>query len=191
LDLRNTDLSSPRLSLKAFVPEDAKEVFGAVTPRLTRFMSFDPSPSLDAFARVWGAWLPQMAAGTDLFLVVRLRSTGEFLGVAGLHGIGNPEPETGIWIKESVHGSGYGWEAVATVVAWASRECGATAFLYPVVEENRPSRRLAESLGGTVVGARRLRKSAGLEHPEVIYRIPASQMFGEIDAVSDPNKTKA
>ena len=99
MDLRKTVLSSKRLSLKAFAPDDAAEIFAAVTPTLTRFMAFEPSPSLDAFASVWGAWLPQMAAGMELLLVVRSKSAGEFLGIAGLHGIGNPEPETGIWIK--------------------------------------------------------------------------------------------
>jgi hypothetical protein len=53
VNLRNTDLSSPRLSLKAFVAEDAREVFDAVTPSLTRFMSFEPSPSLDVLDRKW------------------------------------------------------------------------------------------------------------------------------------------
>jgi RimJ/RimL family protein N-acetyltransferase len=62
-------------------------------------------------------------------------------------------------------------EAIATLVAWASRECGAQTFLYPVVEENGPSRRLAESLGGVVVGTRRLVKAVGMEHAEVVYRI--------------------
>jgi RimJ/RimL family protein N-acetyltransferase len=173
LDLRQTALSSTRLSLTAFAPGDAAEVFAAVTPTLTRFMGFEPSPSLDAFADVWRAWLPQMAAGMELILVVRSRSTGGFLGVAGLHGIGNAEPEPGIWIKESAHRLGYGREAVAAVIAWAGRELGVQAFLYPVVEENRPSRRLAERLGGIVVGTRRLRKSTGIEYPEVVYRIPA------------------
>jgi RimJ/RimL family protein N-acetyltransferase len=171
VDLRKTGLASQRLSLTAFAPADAAEVFAAVTPTLTRFMAFEPSPSLAAFADIWKAWLPQMAAGTELFLVLRLKPSGEFLGIAGLHALDNPEPETGIWIKESAHGLGYGREAVATAIAWAARELGAQAFIYPVVEENGRSRRLAESLGGVVVGTRRLRKSA-IEYPEVVYRIP-------------------
>ncbi len=173
MDLRRTALASKRLSLAAFAPGDAPEIFDAVTPALTRFMAFDPSSSLAAFAGVWAAWLPQMAAGTELYLVLRLKSTGEFLGIAGLHGVGNSEPETGIWIRENAHGFGYGREALSTLTAWASRECGAQAFIYPVVEENGPSRSLAEGLGGVLVGTCRLRKSADIEHPEVVYRIPA------------------
>ena len=84
MDLRGTALSSTRLSLAAFTPDDAAEIFDAITPTLTRFMAFEPPGSLDAFAGVWRAWLPRMAAGTELYLVLRLRSAREFLGIAGL-----------------------------------------------------------------------------------------------------------
>ena len=97
----------------------------------------------------------------------------EFLGMAGLHNTSAAEPEMGIWIKESQHGYGYGQEAVAAVISFAARDLGKRAFVYPVVERNGSSRRLAESLGGSIVGSRLLRKADGVEHPEVVYRIPA------------------
>jgi RimJ/RimL family protein N-acetyltransferase len=172
-DLRSIALMSARLSLRSFTAADAPESFAASTPTLTRFMGWDPSPSLEAFAEVWREWLPQMASGTDLALVVRLKSTGEFLGMAGLHHIGCAEPEIGIWIKEAAHGSGYGREAVATAIAWASEPVGASGFIYPVAVQNKPSRRLAESLGGSHASVRELRKPSGVVLEEVIYRIPA------------------
>jgi RimJ/RimL family protein N-acetyltransferase len=55
------------------------------------------------------------AVGAELHLVIRLASTTEFLGVAGLH-IGSSEPEVGFWIKEIAHGMGYGRESIATIV---------------------------------------------------------------------------
>jgi RimJ/RimL family protein N-acetyltransferase len=171
-DFRSVALATSRLSLRSLTPADAAESFAASTPALTRFMRWDPSPSPAAFAEVWRESLPQMAAGTDLAAVVRLRSTQEFLGMAGLHHIGNLEPEIGIWIKEAAHGAGYGREAVAAIVAWASRELGAAGFSYPVALANRPSRRIAESLGGTLVGTRELRKASGVVLEEVVYRIP-------------------
>jgi RimJ/RimL family protein N-acetyltransferase len=57
------------------------------------------------------------------------------------------------------------------MIAWAAAQAGAGAVLWPVVEANRPSRRLAEGLGGAVIGAGRWRKG-DVEHPEVVYRIP-------------------
>jgi RimJ/RimL family protein N-acetyltransferase len=172
-DLRAIEITSTRLCLRSFKTEDAAESFAEATPTLTRFMAWDPSPSLAAFAEIWRGWLPKMAAGTDLALTIRLQSTGEFMGMAGLLCIGQPEPEIGIWIKEAAHGAGYGREAVAAVVAWHSRETGAVGFIYPVVIANWRSRSLAESLGGQLVGTRELRKPTGVVLDEVVYLIPA------------------
>jgi RimJ/RimL family protein N-acetyltransferase len=172
-DLTGIELLANRLSLRAFTPADAPEIFAAVSPTITRFMSWDPSPSLAAFAEVWRQWLPRMAVGTDLSLVIRLRVTDEFLGVAGIHRIGSAEPEVGIWLKETAHCLGYGREAVAAIV-WARAHIGATALIYPVAKQNLPSRRLAESLHGIISGERNLRKSSGVVLDEVVYRIPSA-----------------
>jgi RimJ/RimL family protein N-acetyltransferase len=174
MDLRNLVLASARLKLAAFQPADAPEIFAAVTPRVTRFMSFDPEPSVDAFAAVWRGWRPKMAAGSELFLVLRRKESGDFLGVAGLHDLGKAEPTAGLWLKETAQRQGYGPEAVAAMIDWVAGATGACAVLWPVVEVNRPSRRLAEGLGGSVIGTKRLRKGE-IEHPEVIYRIPAQR----------------
>jgi RimJ/RimL family protein N-acetyltransferase len=173
MDLRHVALASERLTLTAFTADDAAEIFDAVTPAVTRYMAFDPSPSRESFAAVWHDWLPKMAAGAELFMVVRRKSTGEFLGMAGLHRLELAEPEAGIWIKPAAHGRGYGREAVATLISWAARACGIQDVIYPVVEANHPSRRLAERLDGVIIGARTLRKSPERELPEVVYKIPA------------------
>ncbi len=172
-DLRQVALTSTRLTLRAFTAADAPDAFAHATPTVTRFMAWDPSPSLAAVAEAGSAWLPRMAAGIEVSLVVRLASTGEFLGVVGLHGIGEPEPKIGLWIKEAAHRQGYGREALATTIAWGRRTLGATAVIYPVSVENRPSHRLAESLGGMPIGTRQLRKPSGVVLDEVVYRIAA------------------
>ena len=174
MDLSSVSLSSRRLLLKSFTRDDAQAAFLEATPTIAQFMSWEPAPSLEAFELIWQSWLPKMRAGTDLSLVVRHKPSFEFLGVAGLHNTGASEPEVGIWIKESQHGHGYGREAVAMILAFAAEDLGKEAAVYPVVEQNGPSRRLAESLGGKIIGTRLLRKAAGIEHPEVIYRIPAA-----------------
>jgi RimJ/RimL family protein N-acetyltransferase len=172
-DLSTVAFTSHRLSLRAFTAADAGEAFDAASAAVTRFMSWEPSPSLEAFADVWREWLPRMEAGLELHLVLRLLSSNEFLGAAGLHDIGNEEPEIGIWLKEAAHGLGYGREAIAAMVAWASTNVGATSVIYPVVEINHPSRRLAESLSGVIAGHRVLKK-AKASFNEVVYRIPCA-----------------
>ncbi len=172
MDLSGTTITSTRLTLASFVASDAAEVFAAVRPSLTRYMAFEPSPTPDAFAEIWRTWGPKMAAGTDLFLSIRLRDTGGFTGIAGMHRVGEREPEAGIWIAESRHGNGYGREAVGAVVNWAARELGVAALAYPAAEANRPSRRLAATLGGVVIGTGTLKKP-GADLPTLIYRLPA------------------
>ena len=120
-DFTGIKLLSNRLALRAFTPADAPEIFTAVSPTITRFMSWDPSPSPAAFAEVWRQWLPRMTAGTDLSLVIRLRATDEFLGVAGVHRIGSAEPDAGIWLKEPAHRLGYGREAIGAIVQMGPR----------------------------------------------------------------------
>lgn len=172
-DLTGTEIHSDRLALRAFVPVDAQDIFPEATSEISRYMTWEPPASLDAFSTIWPEWLQRIRAGVELSLVVRRRLAGEFLGLAGLHDIGIPEPTVGIWIKQSSHRLGYGREAIAAIMKWASTEVGARALLYPVVEQNAPSRHLAESLGGAVIGTRELRKPSGIVFPEVIYRIPA------------------
>jgi RimJ/RimL family protein N-acetyltransferase len=173
VDLSSVSLSSQRLLLKSFTGDDAREAFLAATPTVARYMSWEPAPSLEAFELIRQSWIPKMRAGTDASLAVRHKPSLEFLGAAGLHNTDAIEPELGIWIKESQHGHGYGREAVAMIIAFAANALGKQAVVYPVVEQNGPSRRLAESLGGTIIGVRLLRKAAGIEYPEVVYRIPA------------------
>jgi RimJ/RimL family protein N-acetyltransferase len=176
MNLSSVSLTSQRLLLMPFTSDDALEAIEAATPTLTRFMGWDPAPSLEVFSQIWRSWFPMMLAGTDLHLVVREKLTLEFLGMAGLHNISADEPEAGIWVKESRHGYGYGREAVAAVISLAARDLGKRAVLYPVVEQNSASRRLAERLGGSIVGTRVLRKAGGVEYPEVVYSIPALAM---------------
>jgi hypothetical protein len=57
--------------------------------------------------------------------------------------------------------------------AFTACKLGKQAVVYPVVEQNGPSRHLAESLGGSIVGARLLRKAGGVTYAQVVYRIPA------------------
>jgi RimJ/RimL family protein N-acetyltransferase len=179
MDLRNLLLTSARLRLAAFQPADAPEVFAAVTPRVTRFMSFDPEPSLDAFAAVWRGWLPKMAAGSELFLVLRLGESGEFLGVGGLHELGAAEPIAGLWLKEAAQRQGYGPEAVAAMIEWAAGVTGARAVLARSRGESAqsPPRRGPGRLGHRheALAQRRDRASRGdLPHPRsaVTERLP-------------------
>ena len=173
---RSTHILSERLSISPFSSDDAIETFDCITPTLTRYLSFDPPPSAAVFDTIWRAWLPKIDAGIDFAFTIRLRATGRFIGLAGLHRTGDPEPELGIWVREDEHGNAYGREAVRAVAHWAAERFTPSAFIYPVAIANGPSRRLVETLGGRVIGTR-----TSAKYESVVYRIPATSSDTDSD----------
>ena len=162
------DIQTERLQLRPFSAADAGEAFNSITPRLTRYMAFDPPPSRSAFEVVWRRWLCTIADGSDLTFVIRHREKSGFIGLAGLHNTQAPEPEIGIWVSEHEHGHGYGREAVRAVLEWSAAVFGPLAFRYPVAEANHASRRIPEEMGGYVVD-----HESNPKYRSVIYRIPS------------------
>lgn len=160
-------LESTRLSIRPFSVEDADATFACITPSLTRYMAWEPPASRGAFDAVWQSWIPTIEDGSDYVFVVRQRIGGDFLGLVGLHHARTRTPELGIWIREDRHGMGLGRESVTLVAQWATRNVSCESFTYPVAEENRRSRLIAESLGGVVVGSRVTPK-----YRSVVYSIP-------------------
>jgi RimJ/RimL family protein N-acetyltransferase len=172
-DLSRIRITSNRLVLRSITASDAVESFAEANATIARFMSWNAPASLEDFEVIWRKRLTNMAAGRELSLVILLASTEEFLGRASLHPADDTLLETGLWIKRSAQGFGYGREAVASLIAWAARRFRPSGFLYPVVDENTPSRRLAAALGGEIIGTRRTRKPGDVERRLLLYRIPA------------------
>ena len=171
-DLSHTLITSARMALRAFKAADAAESFEEASATIARFMSWTPPASETEFKTIWQRHLSQMKVGTELHLVIRLTRTDEFVGRAGLHPADGTMLETGVWIKESAQGHGYGREAVAAVIKWAGEKFRPSGFLYPVVDENIPSRRLAEALGCKIIGTRQRRKPGDKERKLLLYHIP-------------------
>jgi RimJ/RimL family protein N-acetyltransferase len=127
-DLSRTSITSARLTLRAFTAADAAESFAEADARIAKFMSWNPPASEKEFKPISQGLISDMKAGKGLSLVIRLTSTNEFIGRASLHPADATLLETGIWIKESAQGHGYGREAVAAVIksltqkpAWLNR----------------------------------------------------------------------
>jgi RimJ/RimL family protein N-acetyltransferase len=172
-DLSQTLIMSARLTLRAFTAADAPETFAETNDRIAKYMSWNLPVSEKAFRAIWQGHISNMKAGKELHLVIRLTITNEFIGRAGLHPADANLLETGVWIKESAHGHGYGREAVAAVIKWASATFHPSGFLWPVVDENTPSRRLAKALRGEIIGTRQRHKAGDKDRTLLLYRIPA------------------
>jgi RimJ/RimL family protein N-acetyltransferase len=172
-DLSRTLITSARLVLRASTAVDAADAFRYANAAIAKFMSWSPPASQEELESIWQASQLKMKVGTELSLIVRLTGTDEFVGAVGLRAADGAMLETGIWIKQPAQGRGYGREAVAAVIKLASEKFQPSGFLYPVVDENIPSRRLAEALGGEVIGTREVHKPGDQERRQLLYRIPA------------------
>ena len=60
-----------------------------------------------------------LEAGTNLHMVILRRRGDECLGCAGLHDIESGCPEFDVWLTETAHGNGFGFEAVSGLRNWA------------------------------------------------------------------------
>lgn len=150
MDSNEIKISGSRLYLKPFSSIDAEEAFQCITPTLTQYMSWEPPENRDIFKQIWSKWLLTIEDETDLVFVIRDVIDHDFLGLIALHQTQSKTPEFGIWIREDRHHLGFGREALKLLLNWASSHFHYEHFVYPVAVENKPSRKLAESLGGVI-----------------------------------------
>jgi RimJ/RimL family protein N-acetyltransferase len=161
------EILSARTVIRPFLPYDAPDVFACISPEITRFMTWEPPPTLADFAKIWQTWLPSIEDRSNLHLVARHRKDGHCLGIVGLHALQSGTPELGIWLRHDVHGMGFGREVIGAVAAWASKYIPVDHFEYPVAEENFASRRIAEAFGGRIMERR-----TNPKYRSVVYHIP-------------------
>ena len=166
-------LEGARLVLSPVSRVFAADIFREFTPAITAWM-FPKSPAqLEETHEFIDKAVRQWHAGTDLTFVIVDKSSQEFLGTCGLHGGSNPrQPEFGIWLKAAAHGKAFGREAIGTLRDWAADTLTVDSFVYPVDRRNTASRKVAESLDGTLIGERRVRSMSGVDLELVVYRIP-------------------
>lgn len=159
-------IQSSRLQLSQLQISDAEDVFKCITPAVAKFMQWEPPQSLSEYKARHEKMLQSEDRSTFYFVIRRLDNM-ECLGLAALEDADALSPELGIWLKESVHGQGFGGEAVRAVAEWAFKTLGKESFIYPVAVQNIPSRRIAEGLHGEIIGSR-----TNPKYESVVYKIP-------------------
>lgn len=174
MDLSTLDIETDRLRLRAYREGDAQEIFEAVTPEICRYMTFDPSSSVEEIRTVGAKWLIQAVEGSEVAATIRQRDGNRFLGMCGLHYRKDPMPGLGIWIRGDAQGHGFGREAVVALIGFAGSVLGEPAVQYSAAEENHRSRRIPESLGGVIYGHEIIQRPSGPPHPAVMYRVPTA-----------------
>jgi [ribosomal protein S5]-alanine N-acetyltransferase len=171
-DLLTLTIESDRLRLVAISDKFELDIFQEFTSEITRYMFHSPAKDIEVIRKFIDVSRRGMQIGNNLQFVMLSKTLGEFLGCCGLHGEDNVRtPELGIWVKKSAHGSGYGREAVRTLVDWSCDNIDLDYFIYPVDRRNIASSKIPESLGGTVVQELKTETPTGKILDKVVYKI--------------------
>lgn len=172
-DFKTLTICSERIRLVPATAEFGDDLFREFTPEITRYMMPKPCERREELDAILAIFAEQRAKGLELIFAVTNKASGEFIGCCGLHIRGEAEaPHLGLWIKKSAHGNKYGREAISTLVQWASENLVVEGFIYPVDRNNIASRRIPESLGGTIIDETKVENMSGNILDEVIYLIP-------------------
>ena len=143
-------IESKRLLLVPISMEYKDEIFREFSEDITIFMYPSPAKNISETEEFIKNSLKGLGEGSNLQLVITARNSHEFFGCAGLHHIDSKTPEMGVWLKKSVHGQGYGKEAMVAIKKWADENLKYDYILYPVADENVASRKIPELLKGKI-----------------------------------------
>lgn len=150
MDLSQITLETKRLLLVSGTTKYVEQIFLEYRDPVIQYMNYGPPESLKALRDFMKKREGEMMVGTQLFVVVLLKDSNEFLGCMALEGVGQKNPEMGGWLKQVAHGNGYGREAAAALKLWADKNLDYNYIVWPCARQNMLSRKLAESLGGQV-----------------------------------------
>lgn len=132
-----------RLMIRPFDLSYLEEYAREFTAEITKYQFPDPFPDMETANRVMSGFVKEMEGEQMLELVV-LGRDGEFLGCVDVFGIQEKVPEMGIWLKQSAHGSGYGYEALRAVVDELNKTGKYQYYIYELDVRNAPSIHLVE-----------------------------------------------
>lgn len=159
--LADLSIETERLRLVPVSPEYREMIFQEFTSVITAFMYPLPAAEISMTDEFIALAQQKLATNEDYEAVVLDKSTGEFLGCAGIHQIFTATPELGIWIKESAHRNGYGKEAILGLKNWGDQHLNYAYMVYPVDDRNPASLRIPEEMGAPVARAYEIKNASG------------------------------
>ncbi len=177
IDLTGLEVQGQRIILKSISHGYAETIFNEFTPEITRYRMPRAAEKIDETIEFIQSSLSSMHRSSEIIFVILDASSEEFLGCCGFHGREDCQtPELGIWIKVGAHGNGYGRETIYTLCRWAVQNVEFEYAIYPVDRANTPSRRIPESLGGTIYHEAIVETMSGSHLDEVTYKIPLDEL---------------
>jgi len=171
-DLTSLRIESERLVLLSINDNYDSEIFKEFNMDIIQYLLPKPAEVIEETLAFISTSLTGMREGWNLVLAITNRETSEFLGCCGLHGKGRYRtPEVGIWIKKSAHGHKYGREAIKALMSWSVENIDLDFIIYPVDRANIPSRKIPESMGGSVYLEKQVKTARGTVLDELCYKL--------------------
>lgn len=171
MDYSNIVINTSRLRLVSINQNFANDIFQNFTEEITTYMMPKAPKKIEETQQFIESATQKSQKGEELQIVVLDRTSGEFLGCAGIHSITTKTPTLGIWLKKSAHGKGIGKEAITALKQWAEKNLEYEYLVYPVDRRNVPSRKIPESLGGIIGAEYKKTSMSGNVLDEIEYRI--------------------
>lgn len=162
-------IETRRLRLRPLQKSDFEPVLRIWSdPENVRFVGGKPSTGFEAWRRIVfsaGFW-PILGYG---YWALEEKGSGHFIGMTGFADFKRDEPagfsgdpEIGYVIDKTVHGQGYGREAMTACMAWMDETHGRQRTICLIEPENIASIKIAERLGYRTYGEGRIGDAAVL-----------------------------
>jgi ribosomal-protein-serine acetyltransferase len=179
-------LTSDRLSLRAFQPDDVDAIYDAVSqsmPELSRWLPWCHAnysrAETQEFLNQRGTAFREL--GEHAFAVLD-QKTGRFLGATGVNQLDRHgrRANLGYWLRTDATGNGYATEATLMVARWAFDSLELERIEIVAAIGNVASQRVAIRVGAVREGIARKRLRKGdLQHDAVLFSLIRSDLSGE------------
>lgn len=136
-------LKTERLIILPYSNIFLESYYTEFTDKITRYQYPDSFPDINVANEILSNFAKAMEHGEMLELVI-LTLDGEFIGSMEVFDIKAKTPELGLWLKESAHGKGYGYEALRGLIDYLSSTGKYQYYIYEVDIRNVSSTHLVE-----------------------------------------------
>ncbi|MBS1494044.1 MAG: GNAT family N-acetyltransferase [Bacteroidetes bacterium] len=161
MDFTNFTLPTERLVLVPLSMKYKHDVFREFNTSITQYMFPKPPVIIEETEEFIRSGEEGIKSGNDLRVVMTLKNTNEFIGLARLNDVKTDIPVLGLWVKKSAQGNAYGKEAITALYNWAKENLNYKYIKYNVDKDNIPSIKIPESLGGKIGGEKIMKSLAG------------------------------
>ena len=147
-------LETERLILRPIRFEDAERIFEcwASDPETTRFMTWNPHPSVEVTRQVVDGWVRQYQQPGTVRYGIEVKETGELIGMIDVVAWHSGVPELGYVLGRAYRNQGYMTEACRAVTQdLLGRGC--PSVLIQADADNVPSNIVAEKCGYAFIGS--------------------------------------